>query len=425
MAFTTKNKIFNRANNLNDKISKDKLTLDDMKETNDLDELTTKGMLALEGKIRKIQNHYPWSSILKKSMLEVSLWKFVISEIKNEVSKEMQIQRIVTQLEAPPILERHSIKMAVNNLRIAKKFLKQIQTDATNHREKFLQHKVDEKEIKGNMEHTRYIKMLIFIKTQKEMHSTIRKFKTRNGQNNITYIDIPKDMSMDWNEIPKTLPQEEWKRIEDSFMVEKYIIGRIRWYLNQAQGTPCTIELLQTLLALDSLTTFGNSVFDGTVDLSQLPLTKLQQLYFTEMKKTEKPLINKVHNKISLNEMKYAFTKWKERTPTSPSGRHLGHYKTLIVSDGEEINEKLKAFSYEMLSAYTPLYRWEQSLVLMIEKEKNDHRINRLRVINIYKADYNLILKYFWSHKTTQYVERNNLLGDNQWDGDFSVIPTM
>ena len=37
-----------------------------MKEINDLDELTTKGMLALEGKIRKIQNHYPWSPILKK-----------------------------------------------------------------------------------------------------------------------------------------------------------------------------------------------------------------------------------------------------------------------------------------------------------------------------------------------------------------------
>ena len=130
------------------------------------------------------------------------------------------------------------------------------------------------------------------------------------------------------------------------------------------------------------------------------------------MKKTEKPLINKVHNKISLDEMKYAFTKWKERTPTSPSGRHLGHYKALIVSDGEEYNDELQAFSFEILSAYnviinsafalgTPLHRWEQSIVLMIENEKNNHRINRLRVINIYKADYNLILKYFWSHKTT------------------------
>ena len=79
--------------------------------------------------------------------------------------------------------------------------------------------------------------------------------------------------------------------------------------------------------------------------------------------------------------MTYAFTKWKERTTTSPSGRHLGHYKALTVSDGEDNNEVMKALSFEMLSSYnviinaalalgTPLQRWEQSIVLMIEKEK-------------------------------------------------------
>ena len=117
------------------------------------------------------------------------------------------------------------------------------------------------------------------------MHSTIRKFKTRYGQSNITYIDIPKDTSMDWNEIPKKLPTEEWERIEDPILVEKYIIERNKRHLNLAQGTPCTIEPLNSLLGLDSRTLFGNSVLEGTVDLTQLPLTKLQQLYFTEMKK--------------------------------------------------------------------------------------------------------------------------------------------
>ena len=128
------------------------------------------------------------------------------------------------------------------------------------------------------------------------------------------------------------------------------------------------------------------------------------------MKQTEQPLIKKVKNKIILDEMTYAFTKWKERTTISPSGRHLGHYKALIVSDGEDKNEVIKPFSLKTLSAYnviinaalalgTLLHRREQSIVLRIEKEKNNHRINRLRVINIYEADYNLILKYFWSHK--------------------------
>ena len=114
----------------------------------------------------------------------------------------------------------------------------QIQREAKHHREKCLQQKVDEEEIKGNMEHARYLRMLIFIERQVEMHSTISKFKTRNGQNNITYIDIPKDTSMDWNEIPKRLSTEEWKRNEDSIMMVKYIIECNRKHLNQAQGTP-------------------------------------------------------------------------------------------------------------------------------------------------------------------------------------------
>ena len=122
--------------------------------------------------------------------------------------------------------------------------MKQIQRDATHHQKKCLQQKVDKEEIKGNIEHARYLRMLIFIETQVEMHSTIRKFKTKNGQSNITYIDIPKDTSMDWNDIPKTLPKEEWKRIEDPALVEKYIIERNKRHLNQAQGTPCTIEPL-------------------------------------------------------------------------------------------------------------------------------------------------------------------------------------
>ena len=86
------------------------------------------------------------------------------------------------------------------------------------------------------------------------------------------------------------------------------------------------------------------------------------------------------------------------------------------------------SFSNEMLTTYnvtinsalalgTPLQRWERSIVLMIEKKQNNHCINMLRVINIYEADYTLILKYFWPHKTTQFAGRNNLLGEIQWGG--------
>ena len=53
--------------------------------------------------------------------------------------------------------------------------------------------------------------------------------------------------------------------------------------------------------------------------------------------------------------------------------------------------------------------------MLIITKETNDIHINRLRVINKYEADFNLVLKCFWSHTITKKVDREDLLGDNQW----------
>ena len=47
------------------------------------------------------------------------------------------------------------------------------------------------------------------------------------------------------------------------------------------------------------------------------------------------------------------------------------------------------------LTLEKPLKRWDNSIVLMIKKEKNNHKINRLRAINICKADDSLILIVF------------------------------
>ena len=147
-------------------------------------------------------------------------------------------------------------------------------------------------------------------------------------------------------------------------------------------------------------------MLERNTDLTQLPLTSLQQLYFTEMRKQEQQLIQKVNNKIRLNEMKHSFTKCKEQTTTSPSGRYLGYYKSLLVSGGKDNNGEMAALSNDILTMYnviinsalslgTPLQRWKQSIVIMIEKEQNNNRMKKLRVIKIYEADYNLIIKYF------------------------------
>ena len=61
-----------------------------------------------------------------------------------------------------------------------------------------------------------------------------------------------------------------------------------------------------------------------------------------------------------------------------------------------------------------PLKRWTLSEVIMIQKELNNPRINRLRVLNKYETDLNLVFKLFWSRLTTKHLESQNLLGGNQ-----------
>ena len=116
-----------------------------------------------------------------------------------------------------------------------------------------------------------------------------------------------------------------------------------------------------------------------------------------------------------------------EKRNTSPSLRHLGHYKCLLIPDNNTKDSTVKDFNTTMLSIHntminvplaigTPLKRWTTSKVIMIQKDKEISKINRLRVINKYEGDYNLVLKYSWSKSDTKLSDKNKILGENQWD---------
>ena len=47
----------------------------------------------------------------------------------------------------------------------------------------------------------------------------------------------------------------------------------------------------------------------------------------------------------------------------------------------------------------------------MFEKERENTKINRLRIIDKYEADYNLLLKIYWPKITNNIAEKNNTFG--------------
>ena len=61
--------------------------------------------------------------------------------------------------------------------------------------------------------------------------------------------------------------------VDDPEIMEQVIAERNSHHLNQAQGTPLTIEPLLSLIGTDSFTSFSQELLNGTFNLTSLPLS--------------------------------------------------------------------------------------------------------------------------------------------------------
>ena len=52
--------------------------------------------------------------------------------------------------------------------------------------------------------------------------------------------------------------------------------------------------------------------------------------------------------------------------------------------------------------------------MILIPKDEGRPQVYRLRIINTYESEYNLLLKYFWSKQGMKKTEATHWLGNNQ-----------
>lgn len=141
--------------------------------------------------------------------------------------------------------------------------------------------------------------------------------------------------------------------------------------------------------------------------------------------------LNSVQDILTKEEFRGKITRWNEQTSTSPSGRHLGRYKSLYSpskyqegsAEAEEFEAKqqaiihliLRIINYCIRTGY-PLRRWCQTLNTMIFKDHGIFKIHRLRVIHIFEADLNLLYACKW-RQLVNHADANHLIHSGQFGG--------
>jgi hypothetical protein len=141
-----------------------------------------------------------------------------------------------------------------------------------------------------------------------------------------------------------------------------------------------------------------------------IPMNRELQVFLEECKHPSN--VPEISAFISLEDFNKCVKRWKETTSTSPSGRHLGHYKTAILDD-EVAQLHVDMINFSITYGIAP-EGWTRSVTPLIEKQEGMPLFTRLRVIHLFEADYNLFLKIIHGRRMIKNGERNNAMNDQQ-----------
>ena len=109
----------------------------------------------------------------------------------------------------------------------------------------------------------------------------------------------------------------------------------------------------------------------------------------------------------------------RESTASAPGG-HYGHYKTASVAarlpkDHLDHTRKLAEAYSMMLSiplkqGFAPT-RWQHCIDDILEKIPGKPMIEKLRIIMLYEADFNFVLKLIWGNRLIRHAKKYRVLG--------------
>lgn len=183
---------------------------------------------------------------------------------------------------------------------------------------------------------------------------------------------------------------------------------------------PLTKQPWPNLLDWVATSLTAQEILDGRYSNKQLLI--VQQTIFQKCKREfAQPLVQR---QLTVPEMKGKLKAWREATSTSPSGRHLGHYRAMTQNlsflPDEDERDKLNGYQDQILSLYVDvinyatkfgytLEQWKTIESTMIPKDVGNTKIHRLRVIHIFEADYNLLLAVKWRDLIWQLENKGGL----------------
>jgi hypothetical protein len=117
-------------------------------------------------------------------------------------------------------------------------------------------------------------------------------------------------------------------------------------------------------------------------------------------------------SEVTVDEFTSFWKTCKEKTSSSISGRHFGHYRT--ICDNEDLT-RLQVHSINLAARRgRPLDRWQQGVTVLMEKIARNIRTDKLWAICLLEADYNWWLKAVFAKRMMHRMKLTGVLPPEQ-----------
>ena len=410
------------------------------RELEKIDKIMTKACEVGESKCTRKGKSY-WSMDLHTTKRDLSIW----CTLRSWVTRELDTSALIHRAQEVGVdLVGATEETAIERIQELRSKLRDIHKKSADKRQEMLLNQANFADDVDDKTKVRYLRNIRRSEKQARAFSQLKYRRERtNTSGGINRLEIPSgwptmeeyDDDVDYNLIdPKKLDKNDpsvWRQINCSNEIEFYLRLRNQRHFGQAETdtTPFTTKDRKEEFDWAATTVSAEEVLKGTY--INTTMTEVETLFVNNLSRVRDQDESK--RIVTYEEFSGKMRVWRESTSTSPSGRHLGHYKALVStidrSLPQEEQDKLYDIQKDIARVYIAIInycirhrysldRWKTIVNMMIYKEPGNVKIHRLRVIHLYEADLGLVWGAKWGASMRAAVRERTL-----HQGQFGGLP--
>ena len=382
-----------------------------------IDKILAQARTCAESKCsKKKSGQLPWSPELKLSGETLLYWRLRIREHTSK-QKNQRMQDIlaaschISEVEK----ERLSVTDLILRIKEAKARHKQVKLNAIELRETYMSEQAELLAALHGMSDVAARAAIAAREKSSRQFRTLRGIFKQGRSNGLERLDVPDQYAvLRRDEMPPRMQLVTKEAIEEVLL--PHTVRRFR----QHQETPFGNGDRSKGLGQDCSSAEFDQMRHGTYDRELASLSDEARAWIRNLK--EKDFVAEgrlIATDVSTDDWVAGWMKMRESTASAPGG-HYGHYKTAatvarLPQDHPAHTRVLaevyaKMMSMPLAHGFAPK-RWQYCVDAILEKIPGKPMIEKLRIIMLYEADFNFVLKLIWGRRLIRHAEKYRCLG--------------